>query len=96
MASSFKKKSTTKPTYPRGTKPSFHNSSLLVSTGVPSLDSLLGSSAIDMTCSVCGNLQLAAAGPFCYVTVFYISLIHFRWRNSSWHGYFHRYVNFLF
>jgi elongator complex protein 4 len=42
MASSFKKKSTTKPTYPRGTKPSFHNSSLLVSTGVPSLDSLLG------------------------------------------------------
>ena len=41
-ASSFKKKVSSKTNYPRGTRPSFHNSSLLLSTGVPSLDALLG------------------------------------------------------
>ncbi len=39
---SFKKKSSSKPSHPHGTRPSFHNAQLLVSTGVPSLDPLLG------------------------------------------------------
>lgn len=42
MASSFKKRAPSKPSYPRGTRPSFHNSALLLSTGVPSLDVVLG------------------------------------------------------
>ena len=58
MASSFKKRAPSKPNYPRGTRPSFHNSTLLLSTGVPSLDALLG------TCIQIENTQeLEGAGP---------------------------------
>lgn len=42
VKTSFKKKSSSKPDHPRGTRPSLHNTQLQVSTGVPSLDSLLG------------------------------------------------------
>ena len=43
MASSFKKKSNRgRGSYPAGTKVSLHNNQLLISSGVPSLDSLLG------------------------------------------------------
>ncbi|XP_064400311.1 elongator complex protein 4-like [Halichondria panicea] len=42
MASSFRKKGSSKSTHLRGTRPSLHNTQLLVSTGVPSLDVLLG------------------------------------------------------
>ena len=42
VKTSFKKKSSSKPDHPRGTRPSLHNAQLQVSTGVPSLDSLLG------------------------------------------------------
>lgn len=43
MATSFKKKTTSsRPVHPRGTRPSLHNAQLLVSSGVPSLDVLLG------------------------------------------------------
>ena len=43
MASSFKKKRTSsKPSHPRGCRPSLYNAQLLVSSGVPSIDSLLG------------------------------------------------------
>ena len=43
MASSFKKKSNRgRGNYPAGTKISLHNNQLLISSGVPSLDSLLG------------------------------------------------------
>lgn len=44
MATSFKKKSSTKgrPALPLGSRPSIANNQLLISTGVPSLDSLLG------------------------------------------------------
>lgn len=48
MATSFKKKGSSRPSHPRGTRPSLHNAQLLVSTGVPSLDALLG---IYNTCS---------------------------------------------
>ncbi|XP_065912479.1 elongator complex protein 4-like [Dysidea avara] len=43
---SFKKAGRPKTTYPRGTKPSLHNSQLLISSGTPSLDALLGGLAI--------------------------------------------------
>ena len=44
MATSFKKKTATRgrPTLPSGVKPSLHNNQLLVSTGIPSLDVLIG------------------------------------------------------
>lgn len=43
MASSFKKKSNRgRGIYPIGTKISLHNNQLLISTGVPSFDVLLG------------------------------------------------------
>ena len=43
MASSFRKKAaSSKPSLPRGSRPSLHNAQLLVSSGVPSLDYLLG------------------------------------------------------
>ena len=46
MASSFKKKSGTSSSRsqaaPRGSKVSLHNNQLLVSSGVPSLDNILG------------------------------------------------------
>ena len=44
MTTSFKKKSSTKGrlTLPVGSRPSIANNQLLISTGVPSLDSLLG------------------------------------------------------
>lgn len=43
MASSFKKKSTRgRLTYPAGTKVSLHNNQLLISSGIPSLDTVLG------------------------------------------------------
>ena len=44
MATSFKKKSGARGrnVYPRGTKISLHNNQLLVSTGVPSFDRLIG------------------------------------------------------
>ena len=43
MASSFKKKSTRgRLTYPAGTKVSLHNKQLLISSGIPSLDTVLG------------------------------------------------------
>lgn len=44
-STSFKKKASGKPSHPRGTRPSLHNAQLLVSTGVPSMDALLGSCA---------------------------------------------------
>jgi hypothetical protein len=47
MASSFRKKSHRgRGSYPAGTKISLHNNQLLISTGVPSLDSLLGKELI--------------------------------------------------
>ena len=39
---SFKKAGRAKAVHPRGTKPSLHNSQLLISSGTPSLDALLG------------------------------------------------------
>ena len=43
MATSFKKKSTLgRAIYPSGTRPSLHNNHLLVSSGVPSMDSVIG------------------------------------------------------
>lgn len=43
MASSFKKKgSSSKPLHPLGSRPSLYNAQLLVSSGVPSMDLLLG------------------------------------------------------
>lgn len=39
---SFKKAGRSKVVHPRGTKPSLHNSQLLISSGTPSLDALLG------------------------------------------------------
>lgn len=39
---SFKKAGRAKAIHPRGTKPSLHNSQLLISSGTPSLDALLG------------------------------------------------------
>ena len=43
MATSFKKKTTRgRPILPSGVKPSLHNNQLLVSTGIPSLDVLIG------------------------------------------------------
>ncbi|RMX46083.1 hypothetical protein pdam_00009380 [Pocillopora damicornis] len=43
MATSFKKKSTRgRAIYPPGTRPSLHNNQLLVSSGVPSMDSVIG------------------------------------------------------
>lgn len=41
-SSSFKKKLSSKPSHPRGCRPSLYNAQLLVSSGVPSMDSLLG------------------------------------------------------
>lgn len=43
MATSFKKKgSRGRAVYPRGTRPSLHNNQLLISSGVPSMDSMIG------------------------------------------------------
>ena len=43
MATSFKKKSTRgRAIYPPGTRPSLHNNQLLVSSGVPSMDNVIG------------------------------------------------------
>ncbi|KAL5516573.1 hypothetical protein EMCRGX_G001946 [Ephydatia muelleri] len=42
MATSFKKKANSKLSQPRGTRPSLHYAQALISTGVPSLDVLLG------------------------------------------------------
>lgn len=44
MSTSFKKKTSTRgrPALPNGVKPSLHNNQLLVSTGIPSLDILIG------------------------------------------------------
>ena len=42
MATSFKKRVSSKPSHPHGTRPSLHNAQLLISSGVPSLDVLLG------------------------------------------------------
>lgn len=44
MSTSFKKKTASRgqPTLPNGTKPSLNKNQLLISTGVPSLDNLIG------------------------------------------------------
>lgn len=43
MATSFKKKgSRGRAVYPPGTRPSLHNSQLLISSGVPSMDNVVG------------------------------------------------------
>lgn len=43
MATSFKKKgSRGRAVYPPGTRPSLHNNQLLISSGVPSLDNMIG------------------------------------------------------
>ena len=42
MATSFQKKTRIKAVQILGTKPSLHNNQLLVSTGVPSLDNVIG------------------------------------------------------
>ena len=42
MSTSFKKRVSSKSSHPLGTRPSLHNAQLLVSSGVPSLDVLLG------------------------------------------------------
>ena len=42
MSTSLKKRVSSKPSHPLGTRPSLHNAQLLVSSGVPSLDVLLG------------------------------------------------------
>lgn len=43
MATSFKKKgSRGRAVYPPGTRPSLHNNQLLISSGVPSMDSVIG------------------------------------------------------
>ena len=47
MATSFKKRgaaAAARPQHPRGSRPSLHNAQLLVSSGVPSMDALLGTS----------------------------------------------------
>ena len=45
MATSFKKRgASARPLHPRGSRPSLHNAQLLVSSGVPSMDALLGTS----------------------------------------------------
>ena len=50
MATSFKKKGgASRPQHPRGSRPSLHNSQLLVSSGVPSMDVLLGTASVTMT-----------------------------------------------
>lgn len=43
MATSFKKKgSRGRAVYPSGTRPSLHNNQLLISSGVPSMDNVIG------------------------------------------------------
>jgi elongator complex protein 4 len=39
---SFRKKTSSKSSHPMGTRPSLHNAQLLISTGVPSMDTLIG------------------------------------------------------
>jgi len=59
MATSFKKKgSRGRAVYPPGTRPSLHNNQLLTSSGVPSLDNMIGefivggNIVISVTCQV--------------------------------------------
>ena len=50
---SFKKAGRAKVVHPRGTKPSLHNSQLLISSGTPSLDTLLGNNTLcEISCAL--------------------------------------------
>ena len=51
-ATSFKKRVSSKPSHPIGTRPSLHNAQLLVSSGVPSLDFLLGKGSTHVVVSL--------------------------------------------
>ena len=59
MATSFKKKGTRgRVVYPPGTRPSLHNNQLLISSGVPSLDNVIGEFITDVKIYLISSLIL--------------------------------------
>ena len=57
MATSFKKRVSSKPSHPHGTRPSLHNAQLLISSGVPSLDVLLGKGSSPLLVLLYSNIM---------------------------------------
>lgn len=72
MATSFKKKANSKLSQPRGTRPSLHYAQALISTGVPSLDVLLGGCCLERPGARC---------------ISFINVRHYRRRSPSWLSY---------
>lgn len=68
---SFKRKSSSKASHPNGTKPSLHNAQLLTSTGVPSLDPLLGCKDTIYTCTMNYQCNLLLQVVVFALVVFY-------------------------
>ena len=79
MATSFKKKGASKPSHPRGTRPSLHNAQLLVSSGVPSLDVLLG------TCILASRTLFSKGAWLARLLERYVCLISIKIVTSSIH-----------
>lgn len=89
MATSFKKKgSRGRTVYPSGTKPSLHNNQLLISSGVPSLDSNIGD-VIDRVFFYLNPLEFlttvsATSCMKAYSCMHIIENIFLRWWNCCW------------
>ena len=73
---SFKKAGRAKAIHPRGTKPSLHNSQLLISSGTPSLDALLGNYSCVVACALVRQNVLCSVGGLAIGTVLLVGELY--------------------